>query len=81
MKRATGSLLDLSIPEKIQLVEDLWDEIASDPDDLPVHEWQKEEVTRRKQNLMKNPGSALPWETVKERILSRDPKRWRERLS
>jgi putative addiction module component (TIGR02574 family) len=66
-----GSVFDLSPPEKLQLVEDLWDDLAASPDTVPVHEWQKDELERRKANLMNNPASAVDWEDVKRRIRSR----------
>ena len=65
------SVFDLSPSEKLQLVEDLWDDLAAVPEEVPVHEWQKEELARRKANLLKNPGSGLSWEEVKRRIRSR----------
>ena len=65
------SILDLSPSEKLQLVEDLWDDLAASPEAVPVHDWQKEELARRKANLMKNPASALTWEEVKRRVRSR----------
>jgi putative addiction module component (TIGR02574 family) len=68
MSSTEKSVFDLSVSEKLQLLEDLWDDIASDPATVPVHEWQKEELDRRKQNLLKNPGSALPWEEIQRRI-------------
>jgi putative addiction module component (TIGR02574 family) len=71
MDANAASVFDLSPSEKLQLVEDLWDDLATDPDTLPVHDWQKEELARRKRNLMNNPSSALSWEEVKRRIRSR----------
>jgi putative addiction module component (TIGR02574 family) len=65
------SVFDLSPSEKLQLVEDLWDELAATPDAVPVHDWQKDELERRKTNLMNNPASALTWDEVKRRIRSR----------
>lgn len=65
------SLFDLSPPEKLQLVEDLWDDLAASPSAVPVHEWQKNELARRKANLMSKPGSALTWDEVKNRVRSR----------
>ncbi|MEK7994377.1 MAG: addiction module protein, partial [Planctomycetota bacterium] len=53
------------------LVEDLWDDLAAAPEAIPVHDWQKEELDRRKANLMKNPASGLTWEEVKRRVRSR----------
>jgi putative addiction module component (TIGR02574 family) len=65
------SVFDLSPPEKLQLVQDLWDDLASSPEDVPVHDWQIQELERRKANLQKNPASGLSWEEVKRRIRSR----------
>lgn len=59
------SIFDLSPSEKLQLVEDLWDDLAATPEAVPVHHWQKEELVRRKANLMKNPAPGLTWEEVK----------------
>jgi len=66
-----ASVFDLTPAEKLQLVEDLWDDLASTPEEIPVHDWQKEELARRKGNLLKNPGSGLTWEEVKRRLRSR----------
>ena len=62
------SVFELSPAEKLQLVEDLWDDLAAKPDEVPVHEWQKDELARRKANLTRNPASALSWDAVKRRI-------------
>lgn len=67
----TDSLFDLSPPEKLQLVEDLWDDLAATPSEIPIHEWQKEELARRKAKLMSQPASGLSWEEVKARIRGR----------
>jgi putative addiction module component (TIGR02574 family) len=66
------SVFDLGPAEKLQLVEDLWDDLAATPAEVPIHDWQIEEVARRKANLQKNPASGLSWEEVKRRIRSRD---------
>lgn len=71
MSSSSESIFELSLSEKLQLVEDLWDDIASTPEAVPVHEWQKEEHARRKQNLLNNPGSALSWEEIQRRVRSR----------
>jgi putative addiction module component (TIGR02574 family) len=68
MKPAEPSVFDLSPSEKLQLVEDLWDDLASTPEAVPVHDWQKRELARRKANLLKNPASGLSWEEVKRRV-------------
>jgi putative addiction module component (TIGR02574 family) len=65
-----NSPFDLSPPEKLQLVEDLWDDLATVPSEVPIHQWQKEELDRRKANLAANPDSVSDWEEVKARIRS-----------
>jgi putative addiction module component (TIGR02574 family) len=62
------SIFDLSPAEKLQLVEDLWDDLAATPESIPVHDWQKDELARRKANLTNSPMSALSWEEVKPRV-------------
>ena len=62
-------LFELSVPQRLQLVEDLWDSIAAVPDSVPVPEWQKEELDRREVEHLQNPAAVLSWEEVKERIL------------
>ena len=61
----------LSVPERVQLVEDLWDSIARSNANLPVPQWQKDELTRRKRNYSQNPDSGESWEQVKQSILMR----------
>jgi putative addiction module component (TIGR02574 family) len=70
MNSTITSIFDLSPAEKLQLVEDLWDDLAASPEAVPVHDWQKEELARRKANLLANPASGLAWEEVKRRVRS-----------
>jgi putative addiction module component (TIGR02574 family) len=67
----TNSIFDLTPPEKLQLVEDLWDDLAATPAEVPVHDWQKDELARRKANLMDNPAAGLSWDDLNSRIRSR----------
>ncbi len=71
MSSNRNSVFDLSTTEKLQLVEDLWDNLAASPEMIPVLEWQKEELECRKVNLFKHPDSGLGWEEVKHRVQSR----------
>jgi putative addiction module component (TIGR02574 family) len=71
MSTDATSLFDLSPSEKLQLVEDLWDDLAATPSVVPILDWQKEELARRKSNLMSRPASGLSWDEVKKRVRSR----------
>jgi putative addiction module component (TIGR02574 family) len=64
------SVFDLSPAEKLQLVEDLWDDLAATPEAVPVYEWQKQELARRKANLTARPASGLSWEEIMQRVRS-----------
>ena len=66
-----SSVFDLSPSEKLQLVEDLWDDLAANPENVPVHDWQLNELARRKANLTNQPASGLSWHEIKRRIRSR----------
>jgi putative addiction module component (TIGR02574 family) len=64
------TVFDLSPSEKLQLVQDLWDDLAAAPDVVPVYDWQIDELARRKANLLANPASGLTWEEVQRRVRS-----------
>ena len=51
-------LAALSSAEKLQLVEDLWDDIAATPANIPFADWQREELARRKAAFEANPQSS-----------------------
>jgi putative addiction module component (TIGR02574 family) len=72
MNQEFSQLFELSVSQKLQLVEDLWDSIAAAPQSVPMPEWQKEELARRKAEYLQNPESGIRWEEAKERIRSRN---------
>ena len=63
--------LSLSVPERIQLVEDIWDTIAEVPDEAELADEQKAELDRRLDAYHQNPNKGSPWGMVRERITSR----------
>ena len=62
-------LRSLALPERILLVEDLWDSIAADAHRVPVPQWQKDELARRKARHRRNPGAGLTWSEVRRSVL------------
>lgn len=64
-------IFELSPAEKLQLVQDLWDDIAANPGDLTVSDSQIRELDERRENLQRNPDSALNWEDVQRRARAR----------
>ena len=68
---ASEKVMDLSIPERIQLVEDIWDSIAEHPEQVPLTRGQKIELDKRLDSYSQNPEMGETWETVRERIKCR----------
>ena len=66
-----ADILELSVAERILLVEDIWDSIAEAPEMLPLTAAQKEELDRRLSAYHTNPGAGSPWHEVVTRIKSR----------
>ena len=58
----------LSTPEKILLLEDLWESIASDDSEIPVPESHKEELDRRLERHNNSPGELLSLEQLQALI-------------
>jgi putative addiction module component (TIGR02574 family) len=64
-------IVKLSTPEKILLVEDLWDSIASDASAVPVPQSHKEELDRRLKGHESVPGNLLSLEELRARVEKR----------
>ena len=64
-------ILKLSISERIQLVQDIWDSIAEVPDSVPLTDEQKAEHDRRLDAYHMDPNTGSPWSVVRERFKSR----------
>ncbi len=63
--------MELTLTERIQLAEDIWDSIIAAPEALPLTRAQKRELDRRLAAYHKNPEAGSPWADVKKRILAR----------
>lgn len=61
--------MSLSLDEKLQLISDLWDSMAQSPDNIPVPDWQLEELKRRIESQRTNPQPGQSWDEVKREIL------------
>jgi len=59
---------ELSIAERIQLAEDLWDSILEQQEELPLSPAQQQELDRRLENYKKTPTNGSSWEEVKKRF-------------
>jgi len=70
-KVSAADTIALSIPERIQLVEDIWDTIATKAEAVELTEDEKKIIDERLKAYHKNPDLGSPWEDVYKRIASR----------
>ena len=63
-----SDFLALSVAERILLVEDIWDSIASVPEAVKLTEAQREELDARLDACHRDPSAGSPWEAVKARL-------------
>jgi putative addiction module component (TIGR02574 family) len=71
IKEKIPELQKLSTADKFALAVELWDELSSKSDEIPVTEDQLNELDRRFEEYRQNPDKVITWEEVKARILSR----------
>jgi len=58
----------LSVAERILYVQDLWDRIAAEPEQVPVTPEQRDELDRRLEQHAASPETARPWSEVASRV-------------
>ncbi|MDX2241537.1 MAG: addiction module protein [Leptolyngbyaceae cyanobacterium bins.302] len=61
-------IAQLGIAERIQLVEDLWDSILEQQDELPLTNAQKQELDQRLERYGQDPAIGSTWKEVKQRF-------------
>ncbi|MEE8441384.1 MAG: addiction module protein [Spirochaetia bacterium] len=66
-----SDILSLSVPERIQLAEDIWDSVTEVPESIQLTGAETEELERRLQAYHEDPHAGSPWEIVKQRLRSR----------
>lgn len=71
MNTQLSEILQLSVAERIQLVEDIWDSIATVPEAISLTEEQKAELERRLEAYQANPSEGISWNDLKEKLRQR----------
>jgi putative addiction module component (TIGR02574 family) len=68
MNTQLSEIMQLSVAERIQLVEDIWDSIASAPTEVPLTKAQKEELEQRLAAYAQNPDVGMGWNEFKQTL-------------
>ena len=63
-----AEILALPVPERMRLVEAIWDSISAVPEALPLTQWQREELDRRLAEFEADPDAGSTLEDVFARI-------------
>jgi len=58
----------LGLSEKLLLVEDIWDKIASNNADIPMPQWQKLELDKRYQEYQEGKLELHDWKDVHQEL-------------
>ena len=58
----------LSVAQRILLVEEIWDSIVTEAEDMPLTEAQKQDLERRLGAYNDNPDARSSWEDVRARL-------------
>ena len=60
----------LSVTERVQLAQDIWETLQPSAPELPLTEAQATVLDRRLEEHQRDPSSAIPWDEVKARLES-----------
>ena len=71
MNTQLSEILQLSVAERIQLVEDIWDSIATVPEAVSLTEEQHAELERRLDAYQANPNEGISWNELKTKLQNR----------
>ena len=73
MSQPRPDFLRLSVAERIQLAEDIWDSIAAEgPESAALTSAQLQEVQTRLHAHDQDPSTAVPWDQVRSELFQRN---------
>jgi putative addiction module component (TIGR02574 family) len=65
----TGEIKQLTVAERLLIVQEIWDSIAEDQESLPITEAQRDELDKRLEAYRAAPEQGSSWEEVKNRVV------------
>jgi putative addiction module component (TIGR02574 family) len=71
MSIARKEILSLSVSDRLQLLEEIWDSLIETPEAIPVSDAQRRELARRRRAHARNPSAAKSWTQVRARLRRR----------
>jgi len=68
LEQIRAEISKLPISDKLQLVEDTWDSIAENAAELPMPDWQRQELDKRYKEYREGNVELRDWQSVHESI-------------
>jgi len=65
---AQSEIRELTLSQKLELLEAVWSELSSDPNTIEVPQWHKDVLDERERGLEKGSVAVIDWELAKEQI-------------
>jgi putative addiction module component (TIGR02574 family) len=69
-EKLKSEIRKLDVAEKLLLVEEVWNEIASSNEELPLPEWQKKELSKRLDAYDLGEIESTAWQQVHEDLIN-----------
>jgi hypothetical protein len=67
----TLPLEEMTVTEKLQVMEELWSDLCCNQDQIPVPQWHKDILDKREELVKQGKATFVDWETAKKRIAVR----------
>ena len=64
----TAEIFELSVAERLMLVENIWDSIAKDSVEFELSQELRDELDRRMEEHYKNPSAGISWEEMEAKL-------------
>ena len=64
----SDEIAKLTVAERLQLIETIWDTITTEPERLPLTDAQKREIDRRLDRYAADPTRLSSWDEVRARL-------------
>jgi hypothetical protein len=67
----TLPLEEMTVTEKLQVMEELWSDLCCNQDQIPVPQWHKDILDRREELVKQGKATFVDWKIAKKRIATR----------
>lgn len=69
--QAVPDLRCMTVPEKLRMMESLWDDLCRSEEAIPVPDWHKAVLDDRERQVAEGQATFVDWEEARQRIARR----------